>query len=359
MNKRKICVLIPAYNESLILKKTLGYLLKLLKPQDIYVVIDGSTDQTKNTAQKFTHNILNLKSNQGKAKAINLGIKHFNLLSKYQYLMPMDADTKVNPEFFNEAFKTFRGDKAKKICALTGRVIGSNHSYLTSYRLWEYEISQTIHKKAQDKIKAIIVCPGCSTIYRTELLKKVAFPEDSLAEDMDLTFLIHRRKLGRIVFNPQATVNTQDPKTLKNYLKQIDRWYTGFWQCILKYNIPWEGQNLDLEAAILATEGLFSGFTVLALLFLLPFALINNKALIFVLLIIDFLFFFLPSIIFTAQKYRKWEILKYIFHFYFLRFLSGLVFLKSFFKAFLSLDLKMRWNKVRRYAIKEEYLCYR
>lgn len=346
---RKICYLVPAHNEEAVVAETLESLLKLANPQDLYVVNDGSTDQTEQIAKKYTSNVLSLNPNVGKATAMNTAIKNFDLTKKYKYIMPMDADTVVTLDFINNSLPILEKDSKEKIACVVGRVTGRNHSWITSYRIWEYEIAQTIHKLAQNHINAVVVCPGCSTIYRANIFDSIQIPVGTLTEDMDFTFDIHRNKLGKIVFTNKASVVTQDPNTLRDFIRQIDRWYTGFWQCVVKHDIPWQGQPLDIEVALLALEGLFNGLLMIGFIFLIPYALAKSPNILIYPFILDLGLFMLPTLLLVAIKNKLWKIFLYMPLFYLVRISSSLIFLRSFFKVVLGLDLNMKWGKANRY----------
>jgi cellulose synthase/poly-beta-1,6-N-acetylglucosamine synthase-like glycosyltransferase len=372
--KRKIAALIPARNEEMVIGQTIKSLAKIISPEDIYVIDDGSIDQTANIAKNSpnrlifsasqkkqkggfrlkTPQVFRLRKNQGKARALRLVLKKYHLVRKYQYLMFIDADTLVDTNYLKKIMAIFKKDQQKKIACVVGRVKSLPQGWLSAYRAWEYEISQTIHKKAQSALGAIIVCPGCATVCRASLFEKIKLPAETITEDMDLTFTIHRQRLGKIVFEPKATVTTQDPKNLKDFLTQISRWYAGFWQCALKHQIPWGGQGLDLEVAILASEGLFNGLISLSLIIFLPALILKKSSLFFMVLGFDLLIFMLPSLVFTAFRQKNSQILKYLPAFYFLRLLSSLIFLKSFFEVILKLDQKISWDQAERYLPTKE-----
>lgn len=349
--KRRIAMLVPGWNEERVITETLISLLQLVPAEDIYVVDDGSNDMTSEIARQYIPNVLTLNPNRGKATAMNLCIKHFQLTDRYDYIMPMDADTKVTEAFLEATLPILDNDVAHTICAVVGKVIGKSRSWVTIYRLWEYEVAQTIHKAAQSNENAVIVCPGCATVYRADIFKNVEIPLGTLTEDMDFTFLIHRAKLGRIVYTGKAVVVTQDPLHMKDLVKQIDRWYTGFWQCVIKHNIPWGGQMLDVEVGMLATEGIFNGMLVLSLVILIPVALIKHPSILIIPFLMDLVFFLIPTMTLTAIRHKSWKIFFYIFHFYVARMISCMVFLKSFLKVIVGLDLGMGWNKATRYQV--------
>ena len=366
-----MAVIVPAKNEEKVIAETINSLLGHIPARDIYVVSDGSSDNTVGqveklfpreifNAEQFSRSgvvfvtfpkLLDFKESHGKAGVINKVIKDYRLAYKYQYIMFMDADSLVTDSYVKEILNHFDKDTKKEIACLVGKVEGRNNGWLPSYRIWEYEISQSIHKKAQSLIGSVIVCPGCATIARSDIFKKIDFPTGTITEDMDLTFLIHRQKLGRVVFNPKAVVTTQDPNNLSDFLKQIDRWYTGFWQCVIKHQIPWGGQLLDLEVALLALEGIFNGILVLGLMFLLPILVVNNRELFLLVLGLDLFLFMLPSLIFVSYQKKDLRLMAYFPFFYFVRLLASLVFLKSFIKTFFKLDLKMNWRQAKRYSL--------
>ncbi|MBI2601278.1 glycosyltransferase family 2 protein [Candidatus Daviesbacteria bacterium] len=353
---KQIAILVPAHNEEVVLSRTLESALKLVAKRDLYVVNDGSTDKTASIARRFTNNVLTLKTSQGKAVALNNGIAHFKLVSKYQFIFPVDADTKISSDFTNKALKVFEADSKQKIVCVIGKVTGESNNWLTSYRMWEYEVSQLIHKAAQEKEQAIIVCPGCASVYRSSLFSKIKFSSDTVVEDMDLTFLIHRKKIGKIAFAPQAKVVTQDPYTLKDYLKQVRRWYKGYWQCLKKYSIPWGKQALDFELSLLTIEGLAGGLMAGLLLLSFPFIALKHSSFFIVPFFMDFVLFFFPTVFLTMFVHSSPKILKYLPTFYFLRFINSLVFLYSFFEYLFVLN-KANWTSVSRYKIRGGRLC--
>jgi cellulose synthase/poly-beta-1,6-N-acetylglucosamine synthase-like glycosyltransferase len=353
---RKVALLVPAHNEAGVVGATLKALLNIAPAVDIFVVDDGSKDATRKIALSYVPNVLSLRPNRGKANAMNACIEYFKLADRYEYILPMDADTVISESFLKEALPIFEADVDRQIACVVGKVVGRTHNWVTNYRVWEYEIAQSIHKAAQSHEGAIIVTPGCSTLYRAEIFKTVKIPTGTLAEDMDLTFMIHRKKLGRIVYADKATVVTQDPQTLKDLAKQIDRWYIGFWQCVYKHNVPWGGQMLDAELAMLGTEALFNGLLVFTLPFLATIALYKQPLILLVPILADLAFFVLPTLGLAIYRHKAWEMILHIPAFYVVRFLSCLIFFRSFLKVSLGLDLHMSWFKATRYKSKGRQL---
>ena len=345
--KRSVAALVPAYNEEGVLAGTLKSILKIVTPGNLYVVDDGSKDKTSEIAQMYTKNVYSTQ-NHGKAHALNSGIKHFNLTKKYKYIFFMDADTKPKADFLKKALVHFENDRYKKIVCVVGRVKGFSLNWVTKYRQWEYQISHFIHKRAQEHINSILVVPGCATVYRSFVFDKFNFPSGTLTEDMDFTFLLHRLGYNNMVFESEAVVYTQDPQNIHDFIKQLSRWYTGFWQVVRKHDVPWQGQALDFEAALLALEGLYNGLVVLFLIIsAIPLAILGKLNVFVIPFAVDLLLFFIPTLIWSSIADKDYTRILYIPHFYFLRTLSSLIFLKSFFVGALSLEKEYIWDSKR------------
>ncbi len=92
--KVNISVVIPAFNSAKTLATTLnGLNAQTLKPAEIVVVDDGSTDGTYQIAEKFdVHRIR--QENRGAPAARNAGFMH----TKGQFVLYCDADVQLQPE---------------------------------------------------------------------------------------------------------------------------------------------------------------------------------------------------------------------------------------------------------------------
>jgi biofilm PGA synthesis N-glycosyltransferase PgaC len=344
---KSVAVVVPAHNEEAVIGPTIESILKLVKPSDLYIIDDGSTDNTAYIAKRYTQNTLTLP-NRGKARALNYGIKYFNLSRRYKYIFFMDADTQPAADFLDKTLIHFESDAKEEVVCVVGRVKAIGTNWISKYRQWEYQISHFVHKKAQSRLQSIIVVPGCATVYRSYVFDRLEFPIGTLTEDMDFTFALHRSGFNKMVFEENAIVYTQDPQNLKNLTRQLTRWYTGFWQVVRKHNIPWQGQVLDFEVAMLATEGLYNGLLIIIFIIcLIPLASLGELSIFKIPMAVDFLLFFLPTLIWSAVSDRDWLRIFYIPHFYFLRILSCLIFFASFFRGYLSIEKEYSWNSPR------------
>lgn len=110
----KFSIIIVNFNGWLYLKECIGsILINNFEDYEIIVVDNGSNDKSvKNLKERFSPylnkiKIVSLRENFGPARARNEGVK----VSSGRYLAFLDNDTKVHPDWINEALKCFRKDK--------------------------------------------------------------------------------------------------------------------------------------------------------------------------------------------------------------------------------------------------------
>ena len=106
-----VSIIIPTYNTKQYICEAIdSALAQTYKNIEIIVVDDGSTDNTKDILEEYIHKnqiIYHYQKNMGLSSARNTGI----LLSKGDYILCLDADDKIEPEYLQETAPILR-DKA-------------------------------------------------------------------------------------------------------------------------------------------------------------------------------------------------------------------------------------------------------
>jgi glycosyltransferase involved in cell wall biosynthesis len=87
----KICVLIPAYNESKRIGKLVSQILTLEEITEVVVVDDGSSDSTSREAKKAGATVLRHKQNRGKGAALRTGFSYIKD-KNFDAVVTMDGD---------------------------------------------------------------------------------------------------------------------------------------------------------------------------------------------------------------------------------------------------------------------------
>ncbi len=340
----KLCVIVPAKDEGLVIAKTLENLLEAkVPPEDIFVIDDGSSDGTGVIAKSYGVNVLRNEVNIGKAESITLIVSSFDLTSHYELIALMDADTKVDSEYFVNICQSFTKDE--KVVVVCGHTKSAEHNWLTSYRAVSYFISHFVYKMGQHKMGVITVAPGCSTTYRSSIFLDLKWDSDTLVEDMDVTVQVHRKKLGKIAYQEKSVVYTQDPKTLKDYIKQMYRWNVGTWQVLRKYSVLTGFKKIDWEYKLLIGEGMI--FSIIYVLLPLWLILFTKVTLLIILLELSFSFV-VAAIVAIIEKRKD---LLFVFPLFILmRYLDCVLMLYSFWNVIIRRKSILTWFSADRYT---------
>ncbi len=266
-----VAILIPAHNESAVIEDALRAIAKLVPLKNIHVISDGLTDDTFEIALRAGARALKTRSNVGKAGALQEAIHRFKLVDRFPVVMLLDADTRVQPGYFEAALPLFDN---LEIVAVAGCVRVDKHrmlspmgNLLVGHRMRIYAIGQRIVKFGQTSLRlnATPIVPGFASLYRTAVLPQIDMNPPGLAiEDFNMTFEVYQQNLGKVGFTLDAVAVTQDPDKFHDYVKQTKRWALGFWQTVRRHP-----PRLNLFTAMLAIS-LIELVTSCLLLLLLP-----------------------------------------------------------------------------------------
>lgn len=325
--RKRLALLLPAHNEELILAATIRSAIAAgMQRRDIYVVDDASHDKTREIALQEVGpgNVLSVPRS-GKARAVKLAFDFFGLERRYDWLHVTDADSIFCPDYFH-IYRAHLDEE--QWCAAVGFVQSMGGNWLANYRSFSYTYGQHIFRRIQSWFGIIAVLPGPVTCFRTDIIKKFDFDMESLTEDFDLTMQIHRKRLGRIKFIPEAVNYTQDPRTLKDFYSQTLRWQRGFFQGVRKYRIAGRPHLIDLGIGYQLSESVYYFFQFTLVLPFLALATHGFGASLALLLADYTAICFLA--LFSAAAVKRPIILTTLPYFYVLRLLELVIFSQAF-----------------------------
>lgn len=350
--KPMIALLIAAHNEELVLAKTMNSAIAAgMNPKHIFVVDDASTDKTAEIAKSIipASNVLTVE-HSGKGLALTKAAKKFELTKKFGWIHIADADGAFSPTYF----QVMREQLNVKNAAATGYVRSLPGKRISEYRVFEYTVGMELHRRLQVLLNVVPVIPGPTSCFRADVFEKVNFANSSLTEDFDVTLQLHRQKLGRIQFIPQAIAYTQDPKNLKDYTKQITRWNRGALQSMINHKIGRRPKMIDayLSYQIIQNLLFFASYLIWV-----PYLAISrhNPSVIAAAFVVDVLVTFVITML-TAMRSKRGDAVSAFPFIYALRWVSLYVFLKAFvevivLKRFRVSDGKWENNSTRRYVV--------
>ncbi len=331
-----VTALVPAWNEESCIGETIESLLSQTVPfYEIIVINDCSTDGTAGVAGSYKNvRVLTPPSNRGKSQALNYGIEH----CKSEFFLTIDADTILTPTCVEYMVPHMLNPKVGLVC---GYVLPRNITTMWEKgRFIEYVIGQGLNKKAQARIKSVLIAAGCCTLYRTDVVRKIGgYSERTITEDLDLTWTLYEE--GYLTyFEQRAKCFSLEPKSFKIYMKQLDRWDQGAFENFKIHSLKENGRLKGLFLLYLADTTFVPilAITMMSFFPLSKFLLASVAG-----LLLDLLF---TGILATLIQWEyRWKIWKYIPSYVVVRPLNLFAYAKAFYQVYIKREKLIEWIK--------------
>ncbi len=237
-----VAVLIPAHNEALVIEDSIRAIMDLVPAANVHVISDGSTDDTVKRARRMGARTMATRKNVGKAGALAEGIRRFKLIERFEIVMLLDADTRVQPGYFAASLPLFDTPEIVAVAGCVRTARDRDLSFigrlLVGHRQRIYAIGQRALKFGQTwlRLNATHIVPGFASLYRTRVLPFIDMnPPGLVIEDFNMTFEVYGKRLGKVGFSLGAVAVTQDPDNLRDYVRQTTRWAIGLWQTVRRH----------------------------------------------------------------------------------------------------------------------------
>jgi glycosyltransferase involved in cell wall biosynthesis len=172
-----VSVIVPCYNQALYLSDCINSVINQKHIfWECFIIDDGSQDNTPEVAAKFAKQDDRIKyihkNNGGPSSARNLGIAN----SKGEFILPLDADDKIHPDYIVEALKIFQKNESVSVVYSKARLFGAINKtwYLPPFK---------------PEILAFQNVVFCSAIIRKKILQQVGCYDENLIygnEDWEL-----------------------------------------------------------------------------------------------------------------------------------------------------------------------------
>ncbi|MBI2095604.1 MAG: glycosyltransferase family 2 protein [Candidatus Omnitrophica bacterium] len=207
LEKKDICVLIPAFNE----EKNIGPLMARLRAfgADTLVIDDGSTDRTAEEARRSGAEVLRFERNGGKGASLRRGFDWF-LGRSYKAAVMMDADGQHDPDelgIFLAALNEGRGG------LIVGNRMGSPGEMPFSRRAVNRLMSLALSVLTRQGI------PDSQCGYRAilrEALEKINLRADRFETESEI--LLEASRLGYKIFSvPVRSVYRGGPSNIRPF----------------------------------------------------------------------------------------------------------------------------------------------
>ncbi len=218
-----VAVFVPAHNEADHIKDTLLALAASDYPQmEIIVIDDGSTDDTATIAASVPGvKVIRLLHNEGKAHALNTGLKH----TRADIVVCVDADTRVNPSTIRYLVQPFLNPE---VAGVTGNPqIRNRTGFLRKLQTMEYATIISLIKRAEALLGGLYTVSGAICAFRRKVLVEAGgWNEATQTEDIEISWRV--QKLGyRLAYEPRAVCWISIPGKYRALFRQRIRWSRG------------------------------------------------------------------------------------------------------------------------------------
>lgn len=227
-----VSVIVPAYNEALVIERAVRSLAQSDYPCfEVIVIDDGSSDQTAALVQRLDLDGVRVtrQPNAGKPAALNRGID----AARHQIIAMVDADTIFELDTLRRLVQPFL---AADVGAVSGNTkVGNRGGLLGRWQHIEYVIGFNLDRRLYDVLRCMPTVPGAIGAFRRQALADIGGVSGAtLAEDTDIT-LAAGRAGWRVVYVEDARAWTEAPASLTALWRQRYRWSYGTMQAVWKH----------------------------------------------------------------------------------------------------------------------------
>ncbi len=223
-----VTIAVPCWNEEKTVEKTILSLLDLNYPKEkikIFILDDGSTDNTWNIIKKFEKypNIkIFHKENGGKYTALNLALQH----TETDFFGGLDADSYADPNSLVRIMSYFEKDP-QSMAVAPSVVVSDSKNIIKNAQRAEYHMG-VYFKKMLCFLGAINVTPGPMTIFRKKVFDDLGgYRHGHNTEDMEIAYRMQKYHY-KIEYCNDSFVYTNTPGTIRKLYRQRLRWIYGF-----------------------------------------------------------------------------------------------------------------------------------
>jgi cellulose synthase/poly-beta-1,6-N-acetylglucosamine synthase-like glycosyltransferase len=219
-----ISVIIPTFNGGSGLGPSIASLHRqTLRPIEIIVVDDGSTDETRAVAQRaraqgLVDMVICHGTRCGRSAAINAAAR----FASGDLLLTVDADTVFEPTAVARLAAAFSDPRvAGASCNIA--ISNERDSLWTELQSVEYLMSISAGRSILDVVDAIACLSGACSMYRRDVFVRQGGLDVGPGEDLE--YSLRLRRLGYVIrFVPDAWAETDGPTSGISLLRQRARW---------------------------------------------------------------------------------------------------------------------------------------
>ncbi|MBE9255446.1 glycosyltransferase family 2 protein, partial [Synechocystis salina LEGE 00031] len=236
-----VSILIPARNEANVLNRIVTSIFASDYPAsrlEVWVIDDGSQDQTPQRLEQLTTQFPHLKvlrrpkSSGGKSGALNAVFPQ----TTGEIIGVFDADAWLEPNVIRRAVLPFHQPEVGGV-QLRKKLLNAGMNGLTQFQQWEQSFDAALQCQRSAAGAWVDLRGNGTFILRQSLQQCGGWNEDTLADDLDLTFQLYLARF-KIVFLPDTSVYEEGTTNWRQFWQQRCRWAEGGYQRYIDYFAP-------------------------------------------------------------------------------------------------------------------------
>lgn len=345
----RICVIIPARDESKVIENLLLSLKKDNHKKDIYVIVESKEDQTIDICKKhdvnfFIRKRLDLRTKGYAIDELIKDLKHKEIF--YDLYFIFDADNIVAEDFFDYMLEDYQ----KGYMVTTGyRDILNKNTIISISSGLTFTMINDLRNKFAMKRDGNLLLSGTGFYIAGDLIKEWGgFKFTSLTEDYEMSLYCAAHNISTY-YDDRALFYDEQPSNMKYSIVQRIRWINGYFYNFFKYQRILSKRfkkALNKESIIEMKVGILPVIFFIAYLILLLIYITVNyglKHLLFALLIVYLILVIFSLFLLKTSKSKLSLKMMLLVSLYNPLYLTSFVYV--FFASILKKDLK--WETIR------------
>ncbi len=252
--KPSVSVIVPAHNESYIIKDTINAMdaAALHYGGDVHILImnNNSTDDTEDIARETLDackaakgRVINVPK-PGKSNALNAGLD----ACETEFLVRVDADTLVGKDNFSRAMPYFANPQ---VGVVGGVPVPPGGALFDRARLLEVLVKHGFYSVAMGAVNGVVGIPGMFVVYRTHHPRYLGgFVEGMNGEDTDISLRIGELGFHSVV-DPRIRYISEVPSSYSHMREQRMRWFRSIYHISSRCRDLIYGPNKTLRGKII------------------------------------------------------------------------------------------------------------
>ena len=249
-----VSVIVPAHNESYIIKDTINAMDRAAKHYggEVHILImnNNSTDDTEELARETLAACVAAKGRvinvpkPGKSNALNAGLE----ACETEFLVRVDADTLVGEDNFTRAMPYFTDPH---VGVVGGVPVPPGGALFDRARLLEVLVKHGFYSVAMGAVNGVVGIPGMFVVYRTHHPRYLGgFVEGMNGEDTDISLRIGELGFHSVV-DPKIRYISEVPSSYSHMREQRMRWFRSIYHISSRCRDLIYGPNKTLRGKVI------------------------------------------------------------------------------------------------------------